>query len=701
VSSVVTAFLLFSLLTSAASASSLPLVPLVPLVDERLERLSDEHKSWLERDVSYIITERERDVFLSLESVDERNRFIEAFWRKRDPNRATPVNEFRQEHYRRLDYANTYLGRETFREGWQTDRGRFYIILGEPREIQRFDGYNGVVSAHLWFYQGERGLAVPSFFYLLFFKRGDIGEYQLYHPMIDGPQALLTGSRSQPTTNNTAAIEALRRVSPELAAASLSLDPSEPADFTSGRPNIGTDMMIARIEAAPKRSISSDYADAGLRYGNRVSADYTFNFVPSRSVFSILADPATGTALVNYSIEIDPQNFSLETDEDGSKFYTTLDLSVEARTRDGTLVVATDKEAYIEMTPAQMQEVRAHAFAYQDDFALVPGDYTVSVIVRNRVLNQYTVAEAELHIPRFDVSSASEPVLTDVILAFDTRASTRGGVYTYEIGDLRIHPAAEGLFVIGDTVHLVTQVLGASPLHRVVFELRYLNDRDEIVRVLEREVGLGPVVVDHMKLDGLVGGDYEVVARLVSPSGEVESSRVAPLTVSPRSFAARPGFVYRRGLDTRIPGLLHYLVGEQLWNLGRYQEATAALEAAVATGNERLVPAKWKLANAYLRESRADDAFRLLKPLEEAFSDRYEVMAGLGFALYLQDDFESAADYLARARALAPPDTMLLNALGDSYEKLGRLDEAREAFERSLALDGEQPAVKARLAEAR
>ena len=73
-------------------------------------------------------------------------------------------------------------------------------------------------------------------------------------------------------------------------------------------------------------------------------------------------------------------------------------------------------------------------------------------------------------------------------------------------------------------------------------------------------------------------------------------------------------------------------------------------------------------------------------------------MAGLGFATYLKDDFAPAADYLARARALAPPATKLLNALGDSYQKLGKLDEAREAFERSLELDGEQPAVKARLA---
>ena len=100
---------------------------------DRIDRLPKSHRDWLEREVVYIITDRENDVFLSLESFDERQRFIEAFWRKRDPNRTTPENEFRIEHYRRIDYANTFLGRETFLEGWQTDRGRYYIILGEPR----------------------------------------------------------------------------------------------------------------------------------------------------------------------------------------------------------------------------------------------------------------------------------------------------------------------------------------------------------------------------------------------------------------------------------------------------------------------------------------------------------------------------------------------------------------------------------------
>ena len=91
---------------------------LLSLLPGAQPELSPEHQSWLERDVVYIITEREREVFLLLESVDERNRFIEAFWRKRDPNPATPANEFRDEHYRRIEYANSQFGRETFREGW-------------------------------------------------------------------------------------------------------------------------------------------------------------------------------------------------------------------------------------------------------------------------------------------------------------------------------------------------------------------------------------------------------------------------------------------------------------------------------------------------------------------------------------------------------------------------------------------------------
>ena len=153
-----------------------------------------------------------------------------------------------------------------------------------------------------WFYQGQAGSGTPAFFYLLFFKRNDFGEYRLYSPMADGPQALLNSSENLPGAGNErAAYQRIREVAGELAQASLSFDPSEPGDAQRGRASLGSQVMMARIEESPRRAIRTDYADAWMRYGNRVSAEYSFNYVPSRSVFSVLADPS-GIALVHFSV---------------------------------------------------------------------------------------------------------------------------------------------------------------------------------------------------------------------------------------------------------------------------------------------------------------------------------------------------------------------------------------------------------------
>ena len=258
---------------------------------ELLQRLFDEQRKWIEQDVRYITTDRERDLFLTLDTLDERDRFITAFWARRDPSRSTPENEYKEEHYRRIEYANKFLGRESFIPGWRTDRGRYYIILGEPRTIQRFYGYNNIKEIELWFFQGQERKGTPAFFYLLFFKREDVGDYRLYHPMIDGPASLLRGVEFLNATDNMLAVEKLEETSVELAHASLSFDTGEPPDYLTGRPAMGIDAMIARIEESPKRAINTDYIDAWTEYGRRVSSDYSFNYVPNRNVFSIMVGP--------------------------------------------------------------------------------------------------------------------------------------------------------------------------------------------------------------------------------------------------------------------------------------------------------------------------------------------------------------------------------------------------------------------------
>ncbi len=92
--------------------------------------LAPKYETWLAEEVCYIITNKERDVFLKLATDKERDVFMESFWKQRDPNPATPQNEFKEEHYRRLTYANSHFRTETT-PGWKTDVGRAYIVMGD------------------------------------------------------------------------------------------------------------------------------------------------------------------------------------------------------------------------------------------------------------------------------------------------------------------------------------------------------------------------------------------------------------------------------------------------------------------------------------------------------------------------------------------------------------------------------------------
>lgn len=95
--------------------------------------------NWLHEDVAYLVSDAERFSFLSLRSGPEREQFIEQFWQRRDPTPGTPANEFKQEHYRRIKYANERFGLDG-KPGWRTDRGRVYISLGPPDEIECYPG---------------------------------------------------------------------------------------------------------------------------------------------------------------------------------------------------------------------------------------------------------------------------------------------------------------------------------------------------------------------------------------------------------------------------------------------------------------------------------------------------------------------------------------------------------------------------------
>ncbi len=95
--------------------------------------LKGAYKTWLEQDVAYIISDDERKAFKNLSNDEERDAFIEQFWLRRNPNPDSPENEFREEHYRRIAYANEHFA--AGKPGWKTDRGHIYIAFGKPDSI--------------------------------------------------------------------------------------------------------------------------------------------------------------------------------------------------------------------------------------------------------------------------------------------------------------------------------------------------------------------------------------------------------------------------------------------------------------------------------------------------------------------------------------------------------------------------------------
>jgi len=150
--------------------------------------VKEEYKKWLSQDVAWIITDEEMADFVNLSRDQQRDEFVVAFWARRNPNPGAPENKFKEEHYRRLAYANTHFAASV--PGWKTDRGRIYIMYGPPDTVDRHysaagsekaSSIVGVVAIpydwELWHYRFIEGIGKDVTF--KFVDTCACGEYQM------------------------------------------------------------------------------------------------------------------------------------------------------------------------------------------------------------------------------------------------------------------------------------------------------------------------------------------------------------------------------------------------------------------------------------------------------------------------------------------------------------------------------------------
>ena len=648
--------------------------------------LSPPFRKWLEEEVVYIITPTEKEVFLQLETDRERAQFMEAFWRYRDPNPTTPENEFKEEHYRRISYANQYFGKEGPGAGWRSAMGRIYIILGEPGYIERYENMAEVYPMVIWSYSARPELGLLQAFEVAFFKRGGIGEYELYSPVRFGPQELLIhykGDRS----DYLSAYNELMRIEPSIAETSLTLLSGERTFVAS--PSLASEVLLhATIPSVPHKQVEDAWAEKLLAYKDIVEVEYSTNFIGSDFSASVIEDKS-GIYFVHYLIE--PKRLTFE--QYGGRFLTKLEVNGNLSDLDGNTVYQYEKTIPIEFDQDQMDKIRNKLFSFQDMFPLVEGDYKLSVLLKNTVSKEFTSAEVTITIP----ASSDDLRMSQLVLANKALADSKykGQSKPFLLRDIQLVPSPRNDFCRQDQLHMFFQIHNLTPDLNENGTIEFsISTEDKIIQSFQKKIKEFPDVPDFFQdisLSGLAPGFYTINVTLGNESQPEILSVKEDFSLTFASALPRPWLLSLPVSSPEDPSYANIL-GNQYMNKKDLFKARRLLEAAY-----RKNPESAKFARDFCRGLLALKEYKNVKAIALPFLDRpekHEFYSLLGQSCQSLGELAEAIVYYKSYLAYYGTHIQILNSIGECYYQLGDNKEALNAWEKSLELDPKQGRLK-------
>lgn len=679
-------FLLILLISFSLSLVFLATFPQTRKADSSVKNLPPKYKKWLEEEVVYIITKKEREVFLALQTDRERDIFIEAFWKQRDPTPNTPENEFKTEHYKRIKFANERFGRETATPGWRTEMGRVYIILGEPKQIVRLENETELYPVQVWFYDGMEAYGLPSAFNVVFFKKNNAGDYILYSPIKDGPQSLMWNYSGDPS-NYIAAYRTLANINPGLADVSINLIPGE---VTPGlTPTMASDLLIySKIPAAPTYKVKDSYAEKLLAYKDIIEVEYTANYIDNDSLTEVFFDNKN-TAFVHYLIE--PSRLSFE--QYGDKFTAVLEVNgniVDANNNE--LIYQFERRIPIEMNPRQIASVMNTIFSFQDFVPVIEGKYKLNVVVKNTISKEFTSFETLFEIPK-----PGNLWMSRILLANAADRSRKAGnqLKPFSFNGVQLRPSPRNDFLPADTMSIYLQLRGLSRQLKEEGWLEFsIYKGNEAFKTIKKKLGEYDDVsniIEEISLKDFVPAYYSLEVTLFADSGKPITSQKKQFYVSFTESLPRP-WVLSLPYDSSDNPEITYILGTQLLNKKENNKALAMLESAYnrQPSNQRFALA---LARAYFQTenySRARDlAYKFCDDSEHSF------LLILGQSLQALNEYHEAIIVFKNYLTRFGTNLVVLNAIGDCYLSLGQKEEALEAFEKSIQINPRQEKIKA------
>ena len=620
-------------------------------------KLAEQYKRWLDQDVVYIITDEERKGFLALTTDDQREKFIEDFWQVRNPKHGSDTNPYKDEHYARIDYANSHFGRESNTPGWMTDMGRAYILFGAPTSHHEFIGYSQVYPMELWFYQNSTNSPVlPAFFYLLFYIDGDIGTYKFYRPFLDGPMKLVRGSQFN---SNRDVYRFLQPMGQDVARSAFSLVPSEPIDTVNYQPDMSSDMLLARIENYANTPFNVQRIRTMRSLREKVTSTFRVDANRPIEVTSlVLADPS-GKYWLDYGALIDDPKLG---QSDGSQ----LKLSVGYRltTEAGeTILEDSEERAYnaYQDTPAGARQFAP--FILANRLPIEPGAYKLTIEVTNRQSQQTFKGEADITAGPSKQASFAGPLVTTLV----DRVAHPSPLVPFQYFGVQFHPAARREIHHPDPLRLLFE-LHAPPGSTANYQMEYIvaqvQDKEARRSIIEdvpqSEFKDGRLLKSKsIAVNDLENGEYRLIVNLrQAGSSEVIASSNTPLRISPDK-GELPLYALSGTQALGRPGLAAYM---------RALEAIAQKNDPGATEYFRLafdqnpanVFAGQYLVQLYFTQKKYTPIAELYKKLGiAAFKASPVTLAQIAVSFRQSGDAEQARGVISAGLGFFPGDAML------------------------------------------
>lgn len=437
--------------------------------------LKNVYKKWLENDVAYIITNDEKKAFRALATDEERESFIENFWRRRDPDPDTEENEFREEYFERIAYANQHFASGI--PGWKTDRGRIYIAWGKPDSIESHPSggaydrpsYEGGGSTstypfEIWFYRHLEG--VGDGLEIEFVDRTGSGEYRLARDANE-KDALLTIPGAGLTTSEMLGL-------------------SNKADRISGR-NFGAGGMgYQREQDSPFRKLETLIA---LQRPPAVKFTDLQGIAGGDSGSILDKDPVDFDLRIDFFRQSDDRvitTFTVQTSNKELTFEPVGGLEQAELNIFGRITAVSGKRSGIfedsvstSATTDELTSMRDKKSIYQKAIALTPGTYKVDVVVRDVKSGNRGIRNLGFAVPRYDEKrlSTSSMVLTARLRPTDERDI--GSMFV--IGGAKVIPNLSGVFQRGQEVGVYMQVYNSEidqTTLRPAVDVRYVLSKD-------------------------------------------------------------------------------------------------------------------------------------------------------------------------------------------------------------------------------